>query len=103
MADTNKDQFAAYTGTQIDVVGKAVAIAIAQSRKFGADQHKVAMDYIIKNSAPASLSANLARIGNVSAVRQELEKAGLVNGGALSALATEVGKAIDEMAKAAKK
>ena len=97
-----KDVFASFTGVELQVVGKAVALAIRDSRKFGAEQHKAAMDYIVKHSTPSSLTANLQRIGNVSAFRQELEKAGLVNGGAISALAKHVGDALDSLAGEAK-
>ena len=102
MDTKTQDTFAAFTGVELEVVAMALALAIQPARKFGAAKHKVAMTYIIGHSKPASLAENLQRIGNVSAVRQELEKAGLVDG-SISALARQTGDALDQLAKAAKK
>jgi hypothetical protein len=97
MAD--KDTFANYTGVQLDVVGMGIALAIRKTRKFGAAEHGIALDYIIKNSAPGSSVANQTRVGNVSAVRQDMEKAGHCDhSGGISALAKAVGEALDKLA-----
>lgn len=63
----------------LTTVGMAIALAIKDSRKFGSAEHKAAMEFIVKESDSDSMTENLMRIGNVSAVRQELEKAGLVD------------------------
>lgn len=64
----------------IETIAKAIiASGALQSKKFATDEHKKAMDYIAKNSEnPVEMVENLQRIGNVSAVRQELEKGGVL-------------------------
>jgi hypothetical protein len=99
---SNQDTFAAFTGVQLEVIAAAIAQAIAQSRKFNKAEHGSALRYIVANSAPASLAANVERIGNISAISQDLAKAGLVQHGEPSALARSVGAEIDKLAEQAK-
>ena len=65
-------------GVQLEVVGSAIARAIKTTRKFGNAEQQAAIADIIKTGGP-SLADNLARIGNVSQIRQELEKAGVLS------------------------
>ena len=64
----------------IEVVATAIALAIKDSGKFRAEEQKTALRYIAAESAPEELVENIGRIGNVSAVRQELEKSGIIKG-----------------------
>lgn len=65
---------------QLEVIGMAIAKAIKDSRKFGSTEHKAAMEYIVAESdSDENRIENLMRIGNISAIRQDLEKAGLVD------------------------
>ena len=65
-------------GVQIEVVASALAKAIKSTRKFGNAEQQAAIADIIKTGGP-SLADNLARIGNVSQIRQELEKVGVLS------------------------
>lgn len=94
----NMDSLSEFTGVELEVVAEGVARAIRGSRKFATAEHEAALKWICANSAPASLASNIARIGNVSAIRQDLEKAGLVNG-TTSAFAVAVGNALDKLAE----
>jgi hypothetical protein len=62
--------------TNIDLAAKAVAVVIHAAGKFGTDEQKAALTLIGKDAAPADLVDTFSRLGNVSAVRQELEKCG---------------------------
>jgi hypothetical protein len=62
---------------QIEIVAMAVATAIQESKKFATTEHACALAYVIAESAPAELAANVQRIGNVSEIRQDMEKSGL--------------------------
>ena len=62
----------------IEIIGKAVAASIAQTQKFGDSEQKVALGLIGKASQPDDIVDNMSYIGNVSAIRQKLEKAGLL-------------------------
>lgn len=62
----------------ITLVGEAVASAIKGSKKFATEEHKAALAIIAKESDPADLVENISRIANVSAIRQELEKGGIL-------------------------
>jgi hypothetical protein len=62
----------------LTVVATAVAIAIRDTKRFGAAEQKSAMGEIAKTSAADELIDNLTSIGNVSAVRQDLEKGGVI-------------------------
>jgi hypothetical protein len=62
----------------IDLAAKAVASVVQASGKFGADEQKAALTMIGKEASPADLVDTFSRIGNVSAVRQELEKCGVL-------------------------
>jgi hypothetical protein len=79
-----------YTGVDQELVAYACAMAMATSRKFGAAEHRIALDFVQKHSTPANLVANVTRLGNLSAVRQEHEKAGVLPMGDASALARAV-------------
>jgi len=76
----------------INLIAKSLAAVISQTGKFGADEQKMAFGLIAKGSTPEDMAENFARIGNVSAVRQELEKAGLlpVKAADLSAMQRQV-------------
>lgn len=67
---------------KIEIIGKAVASAIASTGKFGNDEHKAALAVIAKGSDATDLVDNMAYIGNVSAIRQRLEKCGAVKANA---------------------
>ena len=62
----------------IEIIGKAVAASIASSQKFGEAEQKAALAVIGKASSPEDIVDNMAYIGNVSAIRQKLERAGLL-------------------------
>lgn len=62
----------------IQLVGEAIASAIKGSKKFATEEHKAALAIIAKESAPDDLVENVSRIANVSAIRQELEKGGIL-------------------------
>lgn len=75
----------------IESVSRAVAEAISQTRKFAQAEHKAAMDILSKAAQEdaketparagevfAELADNIAYIGNLSAIRQKLEKCGAV-------------------------
>jgi hypothetical protein len=62
----------------IEIIGKAVASAISQTLKFRESEQKVALGLIGKASKPEDIVDNMSYIGNVSAIRQKLEKAGLL-------------------------
>ena len=89
---------------QIEIIGKAVAVSIHGSRKFAADEHKLALTMIAKESKPEDLVDNMAYIGNVSAIRQQLEKAGLVTQAAqeLNAFQRQVASSIAKLDGATK-
>lgn len=96
------DSLAAYTGVDLDLVARAIAGAICKSAKFGSAEHKAAMGTIIAESSRENLASNLERIGNVSQVRQELEKAGLVSANP-SALMIKVREEVDRIESATAK
>lgn len=83
------------------IVGRALAKAMANG-KFGAAEHAVALNEIIKAGGP-DMADNVASIGNVSAIRQWGEKYGFVSRkeAQLDALAIAFEAAREEMAKAA--
>ena len=62
----------------LQILGKAIDLAIAPTDKFGANEHGVALSTIIKECPPEDMADTLQRVGNVSAIRQELEKHSLV-------------------------
>lgn len=63
----------------IEIVANAIAQSGAiESKQFRTEEHKRALQYIAAESDPADLVDNIGRIGNVSAVRQELEKGGII-------------------------
>lgn len=65
---------------QLEVVAMGIAQAIATSGTFRADDQKRALGYIATNSEAEHLVENIGRIGNVSAVYQELVKGGIIKG-----------------------
>jgi hypothetical protein len=66
---------------EIEITAMAVAQAIRSTGKFGKAEHEAAMDYITAECEDKDdMRAGLSRLGNVSAVRQELEKAGVIKG-----------------------
>lgn len=86
---------------QLEVVAMALVKAM-QSGKFGTDEHKIASDYIVKNSAnPTEMAENLCRIGNVSAIRQWAEKYGYLSKNVIpDALSIHFDTAQETLAKA---
>lgn len=88
----------------LELVGMAIAQAISQSKKFAAAEHASAMSFIVRESDPLGLADNLCRIGNLSAIRQELEKNGLISKADVtpSALIINVKTALEHIAKIAK-
>lgn len=65
----------------IELIGAAIAKSgIKTSKAFRTEEHKKALDYIAKECAsnPIELVENISRIANISAVRQELEKGGVL-------------------------
>ena len=88
----------------ITLVGKAVAAAIFQSRKFREEEQKAALAIIGKASKPEDIVDNMSAIGNVSAVRQKLEKAGAVkaNDTELDAFQRQVLASLADLDKASK-
>lgn len=68
---------------EIEVVANAVAQAIKSSKKFGKAEFDVASAILAKQAEESKtpfgqFSANIGRISNVSAVRQELEQSGIL-------------------------
>lgn len=88
----------------LELVGTAIAQAIAQSKRFASDEHASAMKYIVEQSEPGELADNLCRIGNISAIRQELDRHGLITKPDVtpSALITSIKVAQARIAKLAK-
>ena len=64
--------------TNIEIIAKGVAAAIHGTRKFRDAEQKAAMAVIGKASSPEDMLDNLTYIGNISAIRQKLEQAGLL-------------------------
>jgi hypothetical protein len=85
----------------IELIGKAVASAVAQTGKFGTSEQIVALGLIGKGSAPEDIIGNMSYIGNVSAIRQRLEKCGAVKASAaeLDAFQRQVLAALTALAK----
>lgn len=91
------------------IVVEGVARAIRASRKFGAKEHELALAHIVSEAKKAMSENNAqlalelmtaqARLGNVSAVSQDLAKAGLVKHGEPSAFAQAVAESLDALAE----
>ena len=62
----------------IEIIAKAVASAIHHSRKFRAAEQSVALALIAKASTPEDIAENMGYIGNISAISQRLQKAGVL-------------------------
>lgn len=80
----------------LEIIAKAIAASVYDSRKFNAKEQLAAQQLIAKNAAPEDVAESLVRIGNVSAIDQELKKGGALPMGEPSALARAVK---DELAK----
>lgn len=80
---------------EIEVTAMGVAIAI-RSGHFGTKEHDSAMSYVLDHAESSDdAKEGLHRIGNVSAIRQTLEKAGLLkSNGTDSAFIAHVRKAV---------
>lgn len=103
-AAIDKDSLAAYTGVDLDVLGEAIAGAIRGTRKFGKAEHKGANDFLwaahkTGRISLETLQACSERIANISAVRQELEKAGLLDVD-MNAFTTHVEQAMERLSAA---
>lgn len=82
------------------IVAKAVAKAVASSKKFNQAEHKAAMEEITKavmadTSLMTEMPEMIGKIANVSATSQDLAKAGVVQHGDASAFAQAVRKELD--------
>lgn len=65
---------------QMEIVADAIAKALKANgkTKFQTEDHKAALQHVASNSDPDALVENISRIANISAVRQELEKGGII-------------------------
>ena len=64
--------------TEMQITAEALAAAIESTGKFRAEEQGVVLGSILKDVAPGDLKAAVSRIGNISAVSQALQKAGII-------------------------
>lgn len=83
---------AEFTGVDLEVIALELATVIKATGKFTNSEHGQAVQAILKRGGP-SVAANITRISNVSQVRQELERAGVIEG-SKTALAVATAKAM---------
>ena len=70
--------------TGLELAAKAVAITVKQSKSFKQKDWESASKYVLDNAEDMDTAReSLGRISNVSAVRQELEKSGILQPTAL--------------------
>ena len=66
------------TKTEMQITAEALAAAIESTGKFRAEEQGVVLGNILADVAPTDLKAAVSRIGNISAVSQALQKAGII-------------------------
>ena len=66
------------TKTEMQITAEALAAAIESTGKFRAEEQGVVLGAILADVAPGDLKVAVGRIGNISAVSQALQKAGII-------------------------
>jgi hypothetical protein len=63
---------------ELQISAEALAAAIETTGKFRAEEQGVVLGAILADVAPTDLKVAVGRIGNISAVSQALQKAGII-------------------------